>query len=199
MPGGYGAQCRSQRGGGQGWQCPHHEFLLPLSPRQFSKLSKSRRSVRENAMVFSNMGILISKAFTSDHLSHVLISIFIVFLLRTDRILCVCVCMCVQCINSTNIHLYMYHTSICMFLHVASPQSKGINRVFEYINYRTTCSCKREKLKVSSLVQLVTNTHNVHRNTGGRDSPHNPRGKALECSVTGIPANAFTININSTN
>ena len=29
--------------------------------------------------------------------------------------------------------------------------------------------------------------------------PHNPWGKALEGTVTGIPANAFTININSTN
>ena len=37
-----------------------------------------------------------SKAFTSDHLSHVLINIFIVFLLGTDRILCVCVCVCVR-------------------------------------------------------------------------------------------------------
>ena len=85
--------------GGQEGQCPHYESLL-LPPRQFSKPSKSRRSVRENAMVFSHMAILTSKTFTSDqtdHLSHVLISIFIVFLLRTDRILCVCVCVCVCC------------------------------------------------------------------------------------------------------
>ena len=39
----------------------------------------------------------------------------------------------------------------------------------------------------------------MHRNTGGRACPHNPWGKALEGTVTGISANAFTININSTN
>ena len=39
----------------------------------------------------------------------------------------------------------------------------------------------------------------MHRNTGGRDYPYNPWGKALEDTVTGIPANAFPININSTN
>ena len=71
-----------------------------LGEGKISVKSKSRRSVRENAMVLSNMAILTNKAFTSDHLSHVLISIFIVFLLRTDRsiyyiyiyIYCVCVC-----------------------------------------------------------------------------------------------------------
>ena len=41
--------------------------LIPFAPRrQFSKLSTSRRSVRENAMVFSHKAILTCKAFTSD-------------------------------------------------------------------------------------------------------------------------------------
>ena len=44
-----------------------------------------------------------------------------------------------------------------------------------------------------------TSTHSIHRNTGGRDCPNNPWGKALESTVTRIPANAFTVNINSTN
>ena len=39
----------------------------------------------------------------------------------------------------------------------------------------------------------------MHRNTGGRDRPTAPQGKASESTVTGIPAHAFTININSTN
>ena len=39
----------------------------------------------------------------------------------------------------------------------------------------------------------------MHRNTGGRDYPHNPWGKALDSTVNGIPANDFTITINSTN
>ena len=30
------------------------------------------------------------------------------------------------------------------------PSRWEINRIFEYNNYRTTCSCKREKLKVST-------------------------------------------------
>ena len=51
------------------------------------------------------------------------------------------------------------------------------------------------------LASVTTNTHSVHRNTGGRDCPNNPWEKALEDTVTGIPANAFTctIYINSTN
>ena len=36
----------------------------------------------------------------------------------------------------------------------------------------------------------------LHRNTGGRDCPNKHWGKALDNIVTGIPANAFTININ---
>ena len=77
------------------------------------------------------MAILTSKPFTRDHLSHVLISIFIVFLLRIDRILCVCVCVfvcvCVQCTNTFNstskfIYEYIsYDDTIMSFLHVASP------------------------------------------------------------------------------
>ena len=75
-------------------------------------------------MVFSHMAILTSKAFTSGHLSHVLISIFIVFLLRTDRTSCIVfvrsvLTVQVQDINWRVLHiievLYMY------FLHVASP------------------------------------------------------------------------------
>ena len=46
---------------------------------------------------------------------------------------------------------------------------------------------------------LYTKAHSVHRNTGGGDCPNNPWEKALEGTVTRIPANAFTININSTN
>ena len=41
-------------------------------------------------MVFSHMAILTSKHFTSDHLSHVLINIFNVFVLSTYRIYVVC-------------------------------------------------------------------------------------------------------------
>ena len=62
-------QGRSQRG--QGGNAPTTNPLCPPPPRQFSELSKSQRGVRENAMVFKHMTILISKAFTSDHLSHV--------------------------------------------------------------------------------------------------------------------------------
>ena len=46
---------------------------------------------------------------------------------------------------------------------------------------------------------LYTKTESVHRNTGERDCPNNPWGKALDGTVIRIPANAFTININSTN
>ena len=82
-------------------------------------------------MVFSYMAILTSKAFTSDHLSHVLISIFIVFLLRNDRILCVCVC--VSSVLTVQVSLYSYTRTVhctvyeyisyeyMYFLHVASP------------------------------------------------------------------------------
>ena len=103
---------------GQGGHAPTINPFRP--PRQFSKLSKSRRSVKENAIVFSHMAILTSKVCTSDHLSHVLISIFIVFLLRTDRIVCVFVCVCV-CV------CVWYHTSVAyiiickIFLYVAYP------------------------------------------------------------------------------
>ena len=70
-------------------------------------------------------------------------------------------------------------------LHVTSPYSKGINRVFKYINYRT--------VRNSKLVHKYSQY--VPRNTGGRDCPHNQWGKALEGIVTKISANAFTINI----
>ena len=80
-----------------------------LGEGKISVKSKSRRSVRENAMVFSHMAILTNKAFTSDHLFHV--SIFIVFLLRTDRILCVCVCVC--SVLTLKVYKLTYHTSIC--------------------------------------------------------------------------------------
>ena len=43
-----------------------------------------------------------------------------------------------------------------------------------------------------------TQAHSVHRNTGRRDCPHLER-RALESTVTEVPANAFTININFTN
>ena len=44
-----------------------------------------------------------------------------------------------------------------------------------------------------------TQAHSVHRNTG-KGTASQPLGRrALECTVTGVPANAFTININSTN
>ena len=46
---------------------------------------------------------------------------------------------------------------------------------------------------------MYTEAHSVHKNTGGRDCPHNLWGKALEGTVTEIPANAFTVHINSTN
>ena len=46
---------------------------------------------------------------------------------------------------------------------------------------------------------MYTKAHSVHRNTGGRDCPRNPWMKALEGTVTEVAANAFTININSTN
>ena len=46
---------------------------------------------------------------------------------------------------------------------------------------------------------MYTEAHSVHKNTGERDCPHNLWGKALKNTVTGITANAFTININSTN
>ena len=48
--------------------------------------------IQENAMVFSYMAFVTSKAFKSDPI--VLISIFIVFHFRADRLLYVCV-MCV--------------------------------------------------------------------------------------------------------
>ena len=48
-------------------------------------------------------------------------------------------------------------------------------------------------------VCMYTKAHSVHKYTGGRNCLHNPWGKELEGTVTGIPANAFTININSTN
>ena len=47
--------------------------------------------------------------------------------------------------------------------------------------------------------QSILNTHTLHRNAGRRDCPHNLCGKALEGTVTEIPANPCTLNIKSIN
>ena len=55
-------------------------------------------------------------------------------------------------------------------------------KLIEYSSISTTELRAPVNVKNSKLVhiQSVTNTHSVHRNTGGIDCPHNPWGKALE-------------------
>ena len=91
-------QGRSQRGAGG--QCPHHESCLPPPPRQFSKLSISRRSDRENVTVFSHMAILISKV-NSYPMCLLAFSLFSSTVLIVYSVRCT-VCVCVQCTNSTS-------------------------------------------------------------------------------------------------
>ena len=62
------------------------------SPANFRNLANLEEELEKMQWCFHILPFLTSKAFSSVHLSHVIISIFIVFLLRTDRILCVCVC-----------------------------------------------------------------------------------------------------------
>ena len=90
---------------------------IPFAPHaNFQNLANIEKALEKMQWCFHNMVILTSKAFTSDqtdHLSHVLINIFIVFLLRTDHIVCVCVCAC--SVLTVQVYMDTYHTSICIF------------------------------------------------------------------------------------
>ena len=95
------------RGGGRGRAMPPPR--IPFAPPcQFSKLSKSRRSVRENVTVFSHKAILINKEiiYPMRSLAFSLISstlliewsystyIYIVCVCVCGVCVCVCVCVC---------------------------------------------------------------------------------------------------------
>ena len=71
----------------RGGQCPHHESLC-LPPANFRNLANLEEALEKIQWCFYIWPFLTSKAFTNDHLSHVLIIIIIVFLLRTD---CTCI------------------------------------------------------------------------------------------------------------
>ena len=67
----------------------------------------------------------------------------------------------------------------------------------KYSNLRTLSAYEVQYTVLYTVQSMYTKAQSVHINTGGRDYPHKAWGKALEGTVTGIPANAFTININS--
>ena len=83
------------------------------------------------------MAFLTSKAFTNDHLIHVVTSIF---MFSSSVLIVYSVCVCVQNTNNTGIYI-SYKYSVYVFLHVASPKSKII---IEYLTISTT-----EKLRTN--------------------------------------------------
>ena len=137
---------------------PQIPFSPPPPTPIFETQQISKKSQRNCNGVFTTYDHS-DKAFMTDQLiiypmcslAFSLFSSYVLIVLVYTRILCVCAVYTVQYYLQYKYEyiLRTYHTStsICtsIFLYVASSQSKGINRVFEYINYRTTRSCKREK------------------------------------------------------
>ena len=101
----------------------------------------------------------------------VFISIFTVLFLRTDSIFCVCVCVCTVCI------FYMY----------LIPSRREL---IEYSSISTTELRAHVNVKQIRIACIKT--------LGEVTAPTTP-GESIRRIVIGIPANAFTININSTN